>query len=108
MTIANRMLSCMPGAGAPITRRDLAPLYDFGDSYENDRLEGVLRDTCSAVETIDLGGTISYPIWRLATSHLDMDREENVSIALLLQVMEMEFIRKRLLSSHVKLFVAVK
>jgi hypothetical protein len=107
--IVHRLLNCFPEGfrqpNFPIGAEQISMLYDRGSNRGSHFIESALKSTFERADVIDLGGTLTYPLWCLATRHLDYTRDENVSITLMLQAMEESLIRQRIITSSIKMII---
>ena len=106
VAIVDRFLKCLPNsANARFTAR--ARFFEEGlTNRSSHMIQGAIESLFSDVEVVELGGALAYPAWLNASFRPSYERDEDVSLTLLLQAMEVALFERRILNSIVKLIIA--
>jgi SAM-dependent methyltransferase len=112
LTICNRLLKCLPD----YLRKDHTIISKYCDDQSSGSLSRsnisseMIRSTINyvfgEVEEISLGTTITYPILGPILANFSLQNDSEVSLLLLLQVIEHILIKHRIIDSIMKIIVA--
>lgn len=80
----------------------------FAGLGAGNRIVDAIENRFSDVEVLDMGGLMPYAGWKASKGSLSYDRDDHVAIPLLLQLMELQLLEYRILSSGFKFVVGRK